>query len=126
MNRIYHHYSLWEDCNNGILKNGFSEKETEKMTQQAKKLLSNPKKFYYTAFRVIQEWEFASEQQLSNKGRNRRAWLGQASCCYKYNIPEYITKYGWRMMSKEQQDSANLVAEKIIRLWETQNAKKIF
>jgi len=125
MKQIYHHFSKWEDTRNGILKNGYNEKETEELTFMAKSLLCNPKEFYKIALKVIKNWIYASEQHLSNKSRNRHAWIGQASCCFAYGVPEYITKYAWRLMVKEEQDKANDIADKIISLWEKQNAKKL-
>ena len=125
MKRIYHHFSSWEDCKSGILKTNFDEIQTEKLTIKAKQLLCSPKKFYEVALEVISKWIYSSEQHLSNKGRNRQAWIGQASCCYKYKIPEHITKYAWRMMTKEQQKEANAIADDIIKLWEERNAKEL-
>jgi len=122
MKRIFHHYKKWEDCKNGILEKGFSEKETEDLTFKAKKLLCNPDEFYLIGLRIIHYWKYSCEQHLSNKSRNRQAWIGQASCCYKDKVPEYITKYAWRLMTKEEQDNANKMADKIIELWEGKNA----
>lgn len=125
MKQIYHPYHLWEDTKNGILNKNFNEIETENLTQQARELLCDEKEFYFIAWNVITKWVYASEQHLSNEHRNRQAWIGQASCCYKYKIPEHITKYAWRLMTLEQQEKANKVADKIISLWEKQNAQKI-
>lgn len=122
MDRIYHPYYLWEDVNNGILKEDFSQKEIELLTNKAKSLLINSELFYNTALKVICNWKYSSEQQLSNIQRNRRAWLGQASCCYKYKIPEFITKYAWRMMAESEQNEANKVAEDVITIWEQKYA----
>jgi hypothetical protein len=126
MKQIYHHYELWEDVKNDILKDGFSEIEAEKLTLKAKSLLCNPKEFLKIANEVIIEWKYASEQHLSNKSRNRQAWLGQASCCFKYKVPEYITKYAWRLMTFEEQKKANEIADIIIKKWELLNAEKIY
>ena len=122
MKQIFHPYNLWEDCKNGILKKGFSEKEEERLMEKAKTLLCNPKKFYKVGLLVISNWKYSSEQNLSNKSRNRNAWIGQASCCYAYNVPEYITKYAWRMMTLEEQKEANAIAQDIILLWEEKYA----
>jgi len=126
MRRMYHPYWKWEDNKAGLYKfNGFDEKETEDMTNKAKTLLLNEKEFFRIAKKVIKKWFYSAEQNLSNRGRNRQAWIGQASCCYKYGIPEYITKYGWRLLTRKQQDEANKVADKVISIWETGYAKKI-
>lgn len=125
MKQIYHNYLLWEDVKNGILEDNYNEYETEDLTFKAKELLCSPEDFAEIATRVIKNWKYASEQHLSNKSRNRQAWLGQASCCYKWRVPEYITKYAWRMMTKEEQDKANHIADLIIKAWEEENAEKL-
>jgi hypothetical protein len=127
MKRIYHPYWKWEDFENGLydLEKEYSEKEECELANKAKSLLSNNTEFYNIALKVISEWTFAAEQNLTNKNRNRQAWIGQASCCYKYKIPERITKYGWRLLSLDEQKNANKIADKIIIQWEQQHAKKI-
>ena len=113
MKRIFHHFSKWEDTKNGILESNFNEKETEELTKKSKELLCNSEEFYKVALKVIKNWIYSSEQHLSNRSRNRQAWIGQASCCYKYKVPEHITKYAWRLMTKEEQDGANYIADGI-------------
>ena len=123
MRQIFHSYTLWEDVNNGILEDCYNEEETEVLTLKAKSLLCSMDDFAEVANNVINEWKFSSEQHLSNKARNRQAWIGQAACCYKYRVPEHITKYAWRLMTKKQQDNANYIADLIIKSWEDKNAK---
>lgn len=123
MKRIYHPYWLWEDWQNGLFEtDGYDEKETERLTELAKSLLENQEEFFRIAKEVITEWKYAAEMNLSNKGRNRQAWIGQASCCYKYKIPEYMTKYAWRMMSEENRIKANNTADNVIATWERNHA----
>jgi len=129
MKRIYHPYNLWEDYKSGQYKTNYNydEKKEAELAFKAKDLLSNQKEFYETAIQVITNWKYATEFNLSNNGLNRQAWLGQAACCYKFGIPEYLTKYGWRLMSLTEQTEANKTADKIIALWEAkQNAQNLF
>ena len=127
MKRIYHPYWKWEDFKNGQydLEREYSEKEEYDLAIKIKDFLSNDKEFLKIGLKVINEWTFASEQNLSNSSRNRQAWIGQASCCYKLKVPERIIKYGWRLISPEKQIKANLIADKIIKKWEENYAKKI-
>ena len=119
MERIYHHYLLWEDYKKGLYdKAKRLMEEEEKMSSLAKGLLSNPVLFENMALRVISEWKHSSEVNLSNTSRNRQAWIGQASCCYAYKIPEYITKLGWHLMTEEEQSQANRIADVVIKKWE--------
>jgi len=119
MERIYHHYLLWEDWKKGMYeKDGRNLEEQQKLSMFAKNLLSNPVLFENIALRVISEWKYATEFNLSNTSRNRQAWLGQASCCFAYGVPEYITKMGWHMLTEEQQKEANKIADEVINQWE--------
>ena len=120
MKRIYHPYWKWEDYKAGLydLDNFYNEQQTESMSLAAKEILCNSKYFLKTALKVISEWKHAAEVNLTNTSRNRQAWIGQASVCYALKIPEYITKYGWHLMTPEQQTEANRIADIAIKTWE--------
>jgi len=119
MKRIYHNYKLWEDNKNGMYDTTIkrSEKETEELTQLAIKLLTDPDKFYHAAKDMIDDWKISSEQNLTIASRNHESWIGQATCSYVHKIPEYITKYAWRMMKLSEQCEANMVAQRVIDEW---------
>jgi hypothetical protein len=127
MNRLYHPYWLWEDYKAGLydLQKEYTEKEEEEMATKVKLLLSNTREFYSVAIRVVTEWKKSSEQNLTNSSRNKQAWIGQASCCYKFGIPERITKLGWRLLTPTQQKEANDVADTVIKQWEGSYVEKI-
>jgi hypothetical protein len=120
MKRIFHPYWKWEDHQAGLYNthNNHTEVEEMKYAVQAKTLLTNSEQFKNVALKVITEWKYAAEENLSNRFRNRQAWIGQASCCYVLGISEDLTKYGWRLMTPDQQNEANRVADEVITLWE--------
>jgi hypothetical protein len=121
MKQIYHPYWNWEDYKAGLYQNfedNYDEQETYRLATKARDLLADSILFKDTALTVIAEWKIAAEVNLSNIARNRQAWIGQASCCYVFGIPEFITKYGWRMLTPEQQLAANKVADEVILQWE--------
>jgi hypothetical protein len=120
LKQIYHPYWLWEDYKNGFynIEITYSETEEYALAIQARDLLADSERFNEVALKVISEWKYAAEVNLSNTARNRQAWLGQASCCYELKIPDYITKYGWRMLTPEQQTKANQIADSVIEKWE--------
>ena len=119
MERIYHHYLLWEDYKRGLYdKTKRTIEDENRLANIAKSILTNSVLFKNMALRVISEWKYASEVNLSNPSRNKQAWIGQASCCYAYKIPEYITKMGWHLMTLEEQKQANKIADEVIETWE--------
>ena len=127
MKRIYYHYELWEDWKAGLydIEKEHDECSIEEMCHHAKGLLTNNMLFHSEASKMVSQWKNSAEVNLSNKARNRQAWVGQATVCYKYGIPERITKIAWNMMTKNQQDSANKIADRVISMWEDKYAKKI-
>lgn len=118
MKKISHPYYKWEDWQNGLfIPETFTTKLIEKI-KLSKDLLTNCEEFRITMKKMIKEWRFASEENLSDTNINRQAWLGQAACCYKHKNPEHITRYAWREMTEEEQTMANLEADKIIKEFE--------
>jgi hypothetical protein len=122
MMRIYHPFWLWEDFKAGFydVETRYNEQQVNELAIKAKELLSNSRMFELTALKVIKEWKHSAEVNLTNPSRNRQAWIGQASCCYYWHIPEYITKIGWRLMTFDEQEEANSVADLVIKKWEEQ------
>ena len=80
-------------------------------------LLSNPKQFYISAKECLDEWFYSSWQNLSDPNINYQAWIGQATCCHKHNAPSYVTIEAWWMLSEEQREEANKVADKVMAEW---------
>lgn len=122
MNRLWHNFKKWEDWKAGQYCVDMNQDDLERiMAERCASLLSSPW-FDRVISDVLIAWPYASEQQLTNTGRNRRAWLGQAACCAMIGAPDYITKSGWHMMSAAAQMCANDVAERRIAEWERRHA----
>lgn len=130
LKRIYHHYKKWEDFLNGFYSlNEIDNFEENYLIKKCAELLKNADDFYNVMLEVINNWRKSTEVNLTNINRNRQAWLGQASCCYKYNAPEYITKLAWRLLTKEEQNEANRIADIIIHKWDSNcfnNQRRLF
>jgi hypothetical protein len=125
MIRLYHHYKHWEDFHAGLY-NDPDISTQQSQIRIAESLLSDIIALREAMLRVLQEWKIASEVNLSNSSRNRRAWLGQSACCIEYGIPESLTKQAWHLLNEDQQKRANNIAEGVISIWEKENAEKIF
>lgn len=121
MNRVYHKYTEWEDFKNGMYDadNG----NYNELLNDAVLLLSNDNLFYETALKVIESWVISTKENLTNINSNRRAWIGQASCCYAYGVTEAITRDAWALLTDIQRYNANKVADKIISIYENKNRK---
>ena len=71
---------------------------------------------------MISEWRVSASVQLSNRSRNRQAWIGQAACCFAFDCPEHQVKAAWHRLTETQQVLANHTADAIIQIWEEFNA----
>ena len=115
MERIFHHYNLWEDFHAGM----YDESKDDRQTRVAKaaQILGTPELCQAAMEKVITEWEIATEYNLSNAEINRKAWLGQAACACFAGIHEDETREAWGTMTEAQRIKANEIAATIIRAW---------
>lgn len=122
MKQIYEHYEKWEDYQAGMY--AITDViDKDKKVIGAIELLSNSTDFYAVMKLILLEWKHATNVNLTNRGQNRRAWLGAAACMYKHKTPEYLTRIAWNLLNKDIQDKANAIADKIILEYENENNK---
>ena len=122
MNPIYHDYRKWEDYKNGMFSH-YKKEDEEVLISLAIKVLSDPVFFDSILNKVYNEWIYSKEENLSKKGSNRQSWLGQAACCYKYKVPEVLTRKAWGKLSNKERYLANKVADKYINGYEEENRR---
>lgn len=115
MQRIFHHYSLWEDYHAGMYDE--SKDGRKERVQEAAKILGTPDICRKAMEKVINEWVKATEYNLSNLEINRKAWLGQAACSCYAGIHEDETREAWGIMTEAQRIEANRIAATIIKKW---------
>lgn len=120
INKYYTHYTNWEDWKNGMYRD---VKEKEYYIKKAIECLRDP---YLSMYGVIKEWKQSTKENLSDISSNRRSWLGQAACCYKYGVPENLTRVAWGLLTSEERINANKTADKIIKLWEESICPNLF
>lgn len=118
--KYYTHYKNWEDWQNGMYRD---VKDKQKYIQLAIENLRNP---YESMLNVIKNWKYASKENLSDLSSNRKSWLGQASCCYAFKVPEHCTREAWGLLTKEERINANKIAEIIIKKWEESICPNLF
>lgn len=118
MERIFHHFELWEDYHAGMYDE--SKNGREERVKKAAYILGTPEVCRVAMEKVIAEWEKATEYNLSNAEINRKAWLGQAACCCYAGIHEDETREAWGIMTELQRIEANRIAAEIIKKWVNQ------
>lgn len=109
MLRIYHNHEKWEDL--GMYFNKPFE------LGKAIEFISNTNLFAQNMFRVVNEFKYSCEHNLT-ANINRIAWLGQAASFRGIGCPESITRQAWSKISKSKRAKADHHAVKCIEFWE--------
>jgi len=117
LKRIFHPYERWECYPAGF----FDEKPTSEIGKDEaetayRDFLADDDKFFEAGLKVVSEWKYSCEHNLSNECMNRIAWIGQASACYAIGLPsKYRT--GFNLLNDEQKNKANSIALKVLNTW---------
>lgn len=121
-------YEKWECFLNGMYDSCLSNEKD--LMQKAINILIDEDRFYSLCELVLKNWKISSRVHLTNPNCNKKAWLGQASCCYSDHVPEYLTKKAWSILSEKQRAVANKVAEDCINKYlsnlKTEGLNQIF
>ena len=115
MERIFHHYELWEDYHAGMYDE--SKEGRKRRVEEAARILGTPSICERAMKMVVSDWKYATEYNLSNAEINRKAWLGQAACCRYSGVHEDETREAWGIMTESQRIEANNIAARIIKAW---------
>lgn len=124
MKRIYHPYNLWEEYHAGMWNDIETDKE-EEMLNKAIRFTGDHELYGSWMLKVIEQWKYSCEHNLSCVSMNRQAWIGHAACCLAIGCPEHITRRAWHCLSTEQQYKANMKADEAILKWELMNSEKV-
>lgn len=114
--RKYHHFTKWEEYLNGMYEDSGSNFE---LVPDCIEILGNPEKCRNAMQRVVTEWKYTCEDNLTNTGLNRKSWLGQCACNIECKATEDIVRKSWFELTEEQQNEANKIAGEIISEWES-------
>ena len=99
----------WEDFAAGLYGRGVPRYG---MTLDSVRLLSDADEFNETAREMIRAWPQSAAHNL-NLPSGRRAWIGQASCCYHHGATASETATAWGLLPNLTQRRANEVADAI-------------
>lgn len=120
MKQIFHHYKLWEDYKYDFYNNCSGSIKEEKI-KSAIDFFNQPKKVEEYMKRVVEEWKYSCEHNLTNPSMNKIEYLGQAACALYDKIPNTITMQSWNMLSEETRKKSNEIASLIIEEWNKKN-----
>jgi len=103
MKQIFHHYLLWEDYKCGFYDNCSGSEKDEKI-KKAIEMFNDEKLTDEYMGRVISEWKYSCEHNLTNESLNQIAYIGQAACCIYAKVPSTVTMEAWNLLSKKVQN----------------------
>ena len=118
MKRQYHPYDQWEDWAHGMYRSTVDPAAVEPCIANAISLLASQAELVEVMRDVIEMWPIAASQNLSHLESNRRAWLGQAACELRHDVPSFLTKKAWWELTSTQRRRANIAADTVIQEWE--------
>lgn len=117
MKQVYHSWEKWEDNRHGFYDSCSAEERSVKLNKVVEMFNSKELTDKFMQ-RIINEWKYACEHNLSNPSMNRVAWLGQSACCLYAQIPSTVTMEAWSLLTPEVQERSNAIAERKIKQWE--------
>jgi hypothetical protein len=120
MKKIWHPYWTWEDV--GMWRKATREDEIL-LLPKAIEFMGNVALYGEWMLKVIEQYEYACQHNLTDVSLNQRAWIGHAACHMALDAPEYITRQAWGLLSDEQRFDANAKADIAINLWKIDNEK---
>lgn len=71
--------------------------------------------------KVVSEWKYSCEHNLTKSG-DKRPWIGHAAVALALRCPEDIVREAWGHLSEQQQNDANQKAMDAINAWRAANA----
>jgi hypothetical protein len=120
MKRIYHPYWLWEDYKAGFYDN-CSGAEKNLFISKILEMFNSEKLTREFMLRVVNEWKYSCEHNLTNESMNKIAYIGQSACCLYCGAPNTITMESWNLLSNEVKERSNLIANEVLTIWQDQN-----
>jgi hypothetical protein len=118
--RVFHHYTRWEDWRCGFY-DSCSGAENDKKVELVLEMFNSEDLTREYMNRVINEWKYSCEQNLTNESMNKIAYIGQAACCIYGGVPNGTTMQAWSMLSKDVRDRSDGIAREVINTWKRRN-----
>lgn len=113
MEQKFHPFHLWEDYKHCFYDNCSGKVKEEKL-KICVDFFNNNELVYEFMERVLKEWKYSCEHNLTNNSMNKIAYLGQASLALYCNVPSTVTMESWSMLSKNVQNQANEIAKQLL------------
>jgi hypothetical protein len=121
VNRIYHPWYMWEETFTSMWRK--CPVDRGEMLQAAIEFTGDAEKYGAAMMRVVEEWRYSCEHNLTDLSQNRKAWIGHAACALEKDFCEDIVRKAWGFLTDEQRDAANRKAAEAIARWESEQCQ---
>lgn len=111
----------WEDWKAGLY---LANQPREEAILLSLNLLQDCDFFLEAGREMIRNWPNASRHNVQRLWSGRRAWVGQAACCYTHTATSIETRSAWGLLHNAAQRGANQVAERLIAEYLTRGAAR--
>ena len=115
---IWHPYWLLEEVESNMWG---STAHRQTWLEIAKTFTGNHELYGEWMEKVVTDWKYSCEHNLSKPG-DKRPWIGHAAVALAIGCPEDIVREAWGKLSATQQNAANKKAEEAIEKWRLANA----
>ena len=119
--RIWYPFWEWEDI--GMWRD-VSAEEQRRLLKVAVEFTGNAEAYGKAMLRVLEEFPIACEHNLTSQATNHQAWIGHAASYLAHELPEYVTRLAWGMLTQQQRDEANAMADRAINEWNERRAQE--
>lgn len=118
--RIYHPWWLWEDHKNGFYEN-ISGEQKKILIEKVLEMFNSEKLTKENMNKVIEDWPYSCEHNLTNESLNKIAYIGQAACCIYAGVPSSITMEAWSLLNDSVKKRSDKIALSVIKKWKSKN-----
>lgn len=118
--QVFHPYTAWEDWQAGMW---HSPGDVLGEMARSARILRNQAAFLTAAREMLRAWPNSAEQNLTDMSLNRRAWVGQATCCHHAGVPERATRLAWWTLTAAEQAAANQTADLAMAEWQMERGE---
>ena len=116
MERIYHPYWKWEDHQAGFYENQSGETQKVLISKVVEMFNDYDLTLKYMN-KVISEWTFSCEHNLTNESMNKIAYIGQSAACLYCGASFKTTIVAWNLLEQNIQHIANEIALSVLNKW---------
>lgn len=121
--REYANYETWEDYRHNFYGGVSDDWDRDDTLEIYASLLRDLPRFEAALKTITAEWQSSNRHNLTNMGLNRIAYLGQCALALVYKVPHKEGRGGYQLLTQEEKEAADALAQKYLDLWLEENAK---